>query len=69
MKQLVNKATQGDARATQQVLHVLHVLDGEPDNSMPPTMPITDTDQRVMHSILARIRQTTPGGPHDTVHP
>jgi hypothetical protein len=68
VKQLVNKATQGDARATQQLLNMLPVLDSEPDHSMPPTISITETDQRVMHNILARIRQTTEGGPDDPIH-
>ncbi|MEO7862005.1 MAG: DUF5681 domain-containing protein, partial [Nitrospirales bacterium] len=37
VKQLVNKATQGDARATQQVLNVLHVLDCDPGDSTAST--------------------------------
>lgn len=68
VKQLVNKATLGDPRATQQVLGVLHVLDGESSGSGLSCVPITETDQQVMDHLIERIRTTTneenPDDPH-----
>ena len=68
VKQLVNKATLGDPRATQQVLGVLHVLDGESSGSGLSCVPITETDQQVMDRLIERIRTTTkeehPDDPH-----
>jgi hypothetical protein len=58
VKQLVNKATQGDPRATQQVLNVLHVLDSDSGESSQPCMNITEADQLVMQHLIARIRHT-----------
>ena len=68
VKQLVNRATQGDPRATQQVLNVLHVLDSESGDSSQPSMSITEADQLVMQHLIARIRHTTEGEQHDTAH-
>jgi hypothetical protein len=68
VKQLVNKATLGDPRATQQVLGVLHVLDGESSGSGLSCVPITEMDQQVMDRLIERIRTTTneenPDDPH-----
>ena len=66
MKQLVNKATQGDARATQQVLTVLQVLERDTTKKT-PSLPITDTDHQVMQNLMIRIRALTPT-PGDTDH-
>jgi hypothetical protein len=68
VKQLVNKATQGDPRATQQVLNVLHVLDSDSGESSQPSMNITETDQLVMQHLIARIRHTK-GENNDTAQP
>ncbi len=68
VKQLVNKATMGDPRATQQVFNVLHVLDGEPSESSAPTLHITEADELVMQSIIERIRTTSEGGNNDETH-
>jgi hypothetical protein len=65
VKQLVNKATMGDPRATQQVLGVLHVLDGEPTEAGPPCVSITEADHQVMTHIIERIRHATQEGGHD----
>ena len=68
VKQLVNKATQGDPRATQQVLNVLHVLDSDSSESSQPSMNITEPDLLVMQQLIARIRHTE-GENNDTAHP
>lgn len=68
VKQLVNKATQGDPRATQQVLNVLHVLDSDPSASNASTTHITETDRIVMQSIIERISHTTEGENNGTAH-
>ena len=69
VKQLVNKAAQGDPRATQQVFNVLHVLDSDLNDSNAPMINIPESDQLVMHGIVERIRHTTEGGHDDTAHP
>ena len=69
--QLVNKATLGDPRATQQLLGVLHVLDGETDEPSEPRLRLTEADHQIMTRLIDRIRQTTPhqeGGLHDDPH-
>jgi Family of unknown function (DUF5681) len=56
--QLVNKATMGDARATQQLLNVLYVLDDVP-SEVHDVSPTTESDNLVMAHLLERLRTTT----------
>jgi hypothetical protein len=65
VKQLVNKATLGDPRATQQLLGVLKVIDSEPSESSPANLNITKTDEQVMQNIIERIRATNNEGGND----
>jgi len=60
IKQLVNKATQGDARATQQVFKELAALESGRKEAAPSTLTLTDTDALVMANLAARIRALTP---------
>lgn len=70
VKQLVNKATMGDSRATQQLLKVLSALDGDSTPASQPTLALTASDEQVMDSIAQRIRTTTPqGGPNVPTQP
>jgi len=69
VKQLVNKAMQGDPRAMQQLLNVMHILDSDSGESRQPSMTITEADQLVMQHLIARIRDTTEGENNDTAHP
>jgi hypothetical protein len=69
--QLVNKATLGDPRATQQLLGVLHVLDGEADELGTPRLHLTEADQQIKTRLIDRIRQTIPhtkGDDDDDTH-
>ena len=72
VKQLVNKATQGDARATQQVFKELALLERERSEANPPPLTLTDADEQVMQRLAARIRAMTPtttGEIGDATHP
>ena len=60
IKQVVNKAAQGDARATQQVFKERAVLENERSQATPPTLTLTDADALVMEHLAARIRALTP---------
>ena len=66
VKQLVNHATQGDPRATQQVLNVLHVLDDKTTAAQGPRLRLAEADHLVIDQIVIRIRHTTP---HEGEHP
>ena len=59
--QLVNKAMQGDPRAMQQLLNVVHVLERDTGESNEPSLNITESDELVMDHLIKRIRQTTEG--------
>ena len=67
--QLVNKATMGDPRATQQVLNVLHVLDSEASEPSTPSLSLTESDALVIDRLLERIRTTTKEERPDETHP
>ena len=69
VKQLVNKATMGDPRATQQVLNVLHVLDSEASEPSTPSLSLTESDALVIDRLLERIRTTTKEERPDETHP
>jgi Family of unknown function (DUF5681) len=60
IKQVVNKAMQGDTRATQQVFKELAVIESDQKEATPPTLTLTDTDALVMAHLAARIRALTP---------
>jgi hypothetical protein len=68
VKQLVNKATLGDPRATQQVLNVVHVIDSESGELSPTSPPLTDADAKVMEGLINRIRTILKGESHDDTH-
>jgi hypothetical protein len=59
LKQLVNKAAAGDARALQLLLRTVRQIDqpGTPDR----TMPIEEADRQVIGQVVARIRIITSG--------
>ena len=57
VKQLVNKATLGDARATQQLLHVIHVLDEEP-SEVNQVSPTKESDDLVIAHLIERLTTT-----------
>lgn len=57
VKQLVNKATMGDARATQQLLHVIHVLDEEP-SEVNQVSPTKESDDLVIAHLIERLTTT-----------
>ena len=63
--QLVNKATMGDPRSPQQLLGVLHVLDGGAEEPSAPRLRLTEADQQIMTRLIDRIRQTTPHNEED----
>ena len=71
VKQLANKATQGDARATQQVFKERAQLERERCDEKAPTLALTDADEQVMQRLAARIRAMTPppGETGDATHP
>jgi hypothetical protein len=60
IKQVVNKATQGDPRATQQVFKELAALESDRSKAKPPTLTTTEADALVMEHLAARIRALTP---------
>jgi uncharacterized protein DUF5681 len=66
--QLVNKATMGDPRATQQLLTVVHVLDDEPNEQNPLSLNLTESDTLVMDHLMKRIRITLKGEHADDLH-
>lgn len=68
VKQLVNRAAQGDPRATQQLFNVRHVLESDSGESNLLSLNITEADELVLHHLIARIRATTPGGTDDGSH-
>ena len=65
--QLVNKATMGDARATQQLLHVIHVLDEDPSD-VTQVLPTTESDDAVIAHLFERLSPTTKGGNSNAPH-
>jgi hypothetical protein len=71
VKVVVNKAMQGDARATQQVFKAVPVLESNRSHASPPTLTLTDADEQVMQHLATRIRAMTPtpGGTDNALHP
>lgn len=61
--QMINKALSGDARARQQVLSVMHVLDDSPDSRPGAKRQELDaSDNEVMVGLLERIRSSSRDG-------
>lgn len=71
MKQMVNKAVQGDARATQQVLKVLALPESDRSEAKLSPLTLTEADEQVMEHLVMRIRamNPTPGGTEDDTLP
>ncbi len=71
VKVVVNKAMQGDARATQQVFKEHALRERERSEANPPPLTLTDADEQVMQRLATRIRAMTPppGGTSDATHP
>jgi hypothetical protein len=68
VKQLVNKAASGEARAIAQLLALVQVVESQVDAHDPATQPLPEADQHVMARILSRLTpQAQEGGAtHDT---
>jgi hypothetical protein len=63
VKQLVNKAASGEARAIAQLLALVQVVESHVDAHDPTTQPLPEADQHVMARILSRLtRQAQEGG-------
>jgi hypothetical protein len=63
VKQLVNKAASGEARAIAQLLALVQVVESQVDAHDPATQPLPEVDQQVMTRILSRLtRQAQEGG-------
>ncbi len=63
VKQLVNKAASGEARAIAQLVALVQVVESQVDAHDPATQPLPEADQRVMARILSRLtRQVQEGG-------
>ena len=56
--QMVNRAVKGDARATQQLLHLAPLIDGA--GPAAPSITGSDVDQAVIAGILKRLRADDP---------
>ena len=66
VKQLVNKAASGEARAIAHLLGLVQVVESQVDPQNPATQPLPEADQHVMARLLSRLtRQAQEGGaPH-----
>ena len=63
VKQLVNKAASGEARAIAQLLGLVQVVESQVDPQDPATQPLPEEDQHVMARMLQRLtRQAQAGG-------
>jgi hypothetical protein len=63
VKQLVNKAASGEARAIAHLLAVVQVVESQGDAQNPATQPLPEADQAVRARILSRLtRQAQAGG-------
>ena len=63
VKQLVNKAASGEARAIAHLLAVVQVVESQVDPQNPATQPLPEADQQVMARMLRRLtRQAQAGG-------
>lgn len=56
--QLANKAATGDQKALQQLLPLVHLIEGRAEAAAVSTPIITKADQQVMENIRARIKQS-----------
>ena len=65
--QLANKATMGDARATEQVIKVSPMLDNE-SSAVSEVIPNTESDASVIAHLLERVRSTMKGERPDDAH-
>ena len=65
VKQMVNNAVSGDARARQQVMGVLHVMEGGAEAPVTPGPVLGQDDQQVMQQILARMWRALKEGGND----
>ena len=69
VKQLVNKAASGEARAIAQLLALVQVVESQVDAHDPATQPLPEADQHVMARILRRLtRQVQQGEPDHGTH-
>ena len=66
VKQLVNKAASGEARAIAQLLALVQVVESQVDAHDPATQPLPEADQHVMARIL---RRPHPSGTRMRSHP
>src|ERR1022692_2371340 len=70
IKQLVNKAASGEARAIAQLLALVQVVESQVDAHDPATQPLLEADQHVRAKILSRLtRQAQERGPNHGTHP
>jgi uncharacterized protein DUF5681 len=70
VKQLVNKAASGEARAIAQLLALVQVVESQVDPHDPAAELLLEADQPVMAKILRRLtRQAQERGPHHGTHP
>ena len=66
VKQLVNKAASGEARAIAHLLAVVQVVENHVDAHAPATQPLPEADQHVMARMLRRLTRQAQaeGAPH-----
>jgi hypothetical protein len=64
VKQLVNKAAGGDARATQQMLGIRRAIEDSTE-VLAPTSVTDEADRQVLKQIIARIRRNDGGGTNE----
>lgn len=60
--QIVNKAASGDARATQQFIQLVFMLEGKQDLNRESDIAISADDLDVMRNIAARLKKSMDGG-------
>jgi hypothetical protein len=70
LKQLVNKAASGEARAIAQLLALVQVVERQVDAHDPVAQSLPEADQQVMTRMLRRLtRQAQQGEPDHGTHP
>jgi hypothetical protein len=69
VKQLVNKAASGEARAIAQLFALVQGVESQGDPHDPASQALSEADQQVMARILRRLtRQVQQGGPDHGTH-
>ena len=69
VKQLVNKAASGEARAIAQLFPLVQGVENQVDSQDPAAQSLPEADQQVMARILRRLtRQMQQGGPDHGAH-